>query len=146
MADGRGKLIGAGALVVVAAAAVVWSVASFLDDPANAHIPSDFPHPFIAPVDNGNIEAVVVVRARMAPFGAQQIDGVERWPAWRCDHAACPGRRGDQPFVFAYGEPGRGASMVCPACVAGGIEDPTQIRPYATPEGEAILSEVRAKY
>ena len=143
MAEGRGKQIAVGLLVVVAVTALAWSRGGFLGESENAHIPDDFPHPFIAPADNGHPDRVVVVRARMAPFGPQDLDGARRFPAWRCDNPACDA--GD-PFVFAYGDPQQGASSTCPACTAAGNRDPTQVMPYATPEGAAILERVRAGF
>lgn len=147
MAAEQAKLMGIAVLVIAAVGGLVWSVAGFVGEEPNDHIPNDFPHAFIAAADNGHPDRVVVVRARMAPTGAQEIDGHTRWPAWSCANPTCPGRVGDQLFIFAYGDPAQGAAAVCPRCSAlGGDQDPTQIGAYMTPEAEAILAEVRARY
>jgi hypothetical protein len=133
------KVIGLLVLAALAVAFALWQGLGTLGgSEPNAHMPSDFPHAYLAPADNGMIDKVVVWRGRNPPE-VVELEGAERFPAFQCTARQCPGAKGGVPFVFAYGHDPRGksgATTTCPACTAA-KRDAHEVSRYRTPEGEA---------
>lgn len=104
----------------------------------NGHIPEDFPHTWIAQADDGKADKVVIIRARNEPDQPYEKDGVKLFHAFACLNPKCPGRKNDQPFIFAHWN-----QRPCPKCNAVDLE---VVQRYETPEGEAILAPIRASF
>lgn len=104
----------------------------------NAQIPADFPNTWIAEQNDGHPERIVIVPGRTEPPAPHVQDGVKLFPAWCCLNEKCPGRHDGQPFVFAHWD-----MRPCPKC---GNLDPKLLQRFNTPEGEAMLVEIRRSF
>jgi hypothetical protein len=143
----------AAALAVAFAGFQVWRLVG--PQPANGHLPVEFPNAYLAPRDMGDADAVKIWRGRVAP-ATIEVDGVTCYPAWVCANPACPGLHDGKPFVIAHGydkDANPGPTTICPRCAAEfakatgadrGKYDPSQVQVYFTPEAQAMLVKVHA--
>lgn len=115
------------------AGTVVWR--SLAPEVPNGHVPVDFPNTWLAPADDGHPERIVIIPGRTEPTPPYEQNGVKLFPAYECLNEKCPGRAGGKPFVYAHWD-----MRPCPRC---GSVDPRQIQRFNTPEGAAMLVEIR---
>ena len=117
----------------------------------NDHISNNFPHAFIARADAGHRDAVQIWHGRVPP-ATVEINGAECFPAWRCNNAHCPGRTGDNPYIFGH-DSSKDPSAMCPLCAVAiqkapeaqrGDFDPSNTTTYYTAEAEALVKSIQA--
>ncbi len=125
-------------IIVCLLGAILMLRHSLAPDIPNGHIPTDFPHPWLARADAGHPERIVIVRARNEPPAPLNQDGVELWPAWRCLAEDCTGRKDGVPYVY----PGVQRTK-CPLSPKP-FEASTVERAY-TPEAEELLKRIRGE-
>jgi hypothetical protein len=137
-------------------------------------IPANFPHTYLAEVDNGNYGALLIVRgqnSRPTPFTE---NGKEYWSAYICSAENCPGRAEDgKPYLFAgkleklpsqpmpegapdgYIPEDQYKQIECPLCRDAqdkargskkGDFQPYNVSYYQTEEGEKIIEKIREEY
>lgn len=114
-----------------------------------------------------------VIAPRNKGIFVDEATGELAYPAYACQNPDCPGRKGDEPYLFIHGDPALKAgdnnavvrgppvhtgqpSPVCPACLAERDlknETPQQkmqylmwARPYLLPESAARAKELEAEY
>lgn len=144
------------ALSVCCLAFAAWRLTLWIgSDAPNAHLPSDFPHAYLAAQDYGKVDRVHVIKSRMPPESPAEVDGVEVWPTYACTAEDCRGRSGNQDFIFAFTDDPdavtpAGPWIACPLCTAPGqpatAQDVSPPRRWYTAEGQAIIDAMYADW
>lgn len=162
-------------LAVVLVLVIVWALYSIISggDSSSGRLPKDFPRTFIAEVDNGNYDAVLIERGDKSPVLPIVKDGKKYWEAYICMNEHCPGRANTpdkKPYVFASVVPemppqpenpeeGGGEyfhfEVACPLCKEQqaktaiqykALFDPQNIARYTTPEAEEMINKMREEF
>lgn len=138
---GAGGKIAIGVLVVIIIVSIAYGVMNRGQEARGGLVTHEIPKAYIT-VPSGTLIT------RMVPFDqvpelpiTDTESGEPAWQAYECENPACPARKGDETYKFAYNREEMDRPF-CPECKEAGFDEEgyTDVKRYYTPEAERELN------